>query len=85
MIASPDRPDPDPEPLALWVVYQRPEDWADRIVARRWSVHGARYWPTDEVVVGTAIGPVRQRLMQRGLVNIGRAAGDDPTILEVWV
>lgn len=69
-----------------YVIYDRPADFPDAVVVRRWligpgTVEPDDAWPVDDLrqarlIVG-ALYPDAYRL--------DRSPGDDPTIIEVWI
>ena len=68
----------------MWVICNpTTEDFAGQWVAR---MHLSLPIPeaTDLIIVGESLDAVREQLPD-GLTNIGRQAGDDPVIAEVWL
>ncbi|MFG7180720.1 hypothetical protein ACGYQ5_14425 [Burkholderia pseudomallei] len=72
--------------LAMWVVYERPTDYPEGYIARRWTLaNGAGLQPsTNEVFTGDSLDDVRRKLPQ-GLHRIHRDPRDEPQIVEVWL
>lgn len=70
--------------LSLWTIYERPTDYPDMFVARRWHGSSVRHEPTMDLRIGETLDSVRQQL-PGGLTNIGRKNGDEAQIVEVWV
>lgn len=67
--------------LEIWAVYERPTDYPDYFVARKFVGEN----PTDEVLWAYSLKDVRQLMQRMGLVSIGRSHNDDPVIVEVWL
>ena len=65
---------------SVWVVYESPQDFPDKYVARR--LHLSR--PTGDFVVGDTLIDVRAQL-PKGLFRIERSEQDDPQIRESWI
>lgn len=72
--------------LAMWVVYERPKDFPEGFIARRWSVldGGRLQASTNEVITGASLLEVRGKL-PRGLHRIHRDPRDEPQIVETWL
>lgn len=68
------------ESLILYVVYEKPTDYPDLYVIRKFISD----IPDEIVGLGETLEKVRQYL-PKGVVNIGRNDEDDPVIIEVWI
>jgi hypothetical protein len=66
--------------LNLWTIYDRPRDFPDSYVARRFEFD----MPTTDVLKGT-LPRLRQAFRRCGLVCLTRQAGEDPVIVETWL
>ena len=71
--------------LSLWTVYDRPADYPDDVVARRFEISAGEPVATSDVLLAPSLTTLRRKLMTRGLVGLMRTGGDDPAIVEVWV
>lgn len=69
--------------LSIWTVYDRPLDYPEKFVARRWLAT-PQPTPTDDILVGDDLMDVRKKL-PAGLHCISRQAGDDSCIVETWL
>ncbi len=67
--------------LSLWTIYDRPTDFPDSFVARRFELDR----PTNEVIVARDLEALRDCFRDIGLYRLERWAQDDPKIVEVWV
>lgn len=67
--------------FSLWTVYERPSDFPNSFVARRFTLAG----PTDDLIIGPTLDALRQRLAACGLYMIPRSPDDDPVIVESWL
>lgn len=81
-------PEPDPEPLKMYVIYKNPSDFdrrgGDIYVLRRWLVGVDSQVPDDRpITYGPNLEEVRAHVPP-GLIALGRALADDPAILETW-
>jgi len=74
----------DSQTLSIWTVYERPQDYPDRCVARRWLATTPVPSPTDDVLLADDLAGLRQQ-MPAGLVRMPRHQDDDPVILETWM
>lgn len=70
--------------LNMWVVYDRPRDYPNKIVARRWLIDKEAH-PTDEFIEANSIDEIRERFDQVGLVRLERNPQDDACIVETWM
>jgi hypothetical protein len=66
-------------PLSLWTIYDRPADYPDGFLARRFE----NDQPSDDVLVGT-LEALRRYFLERGLVCVTADPEDDPVIVETW-
>ena len=66
--------------LALWVVYDKPTDFPNQFVARKWMNEIA----TDELLFSENLPELRRQLPPN-LCCLERMPGDDPKIVEVWL
>lgn len=69
-------------PVPMFVIYERPFVATSHFVTRRWNV--TREGKAVPELAAT-LDEARAALPRFGLINIGRMAGDDPKIVEVWV
>lgn len=69
--------------LAMFTIYERPLDFPDRYVVRRWFACAPE--PVPDVVPRLAASLEHAReLVPPGLYRQPRQDGDDPFILETW-
>lgn len=66
--------------LILWTVYDKPLDFPDNFVARKFLNSS----PTQEVLTATSLDEIRA-LLPLGLTRLPRMDEDDPNIVEVWL
>lgn len=71
--------------LSMWTIYERPRDFPDRFVARRWEIRQGvpEPVPTGDMILGLTLDSLRSRLPE-GLHCQPRAPGDEAHIVEVW-
>lgn len=75
----------NPRTLSMWTVYERPRDYPEHYVARRWeNVGGREPVPTTDVFVAASLAEVRA-LLPPGLHCIPRFPDDQPVIVEIWL
>jgi len=72
--------------LNMWTVYDRPRDFPDSHVARRFECGGGHTEPvaTRDVIKGD-LPAIRDALSRCGLVCLSRNDSDEPQIVESWV
>lgn len=71
--------------LSIWTVTERPRDYPDKFVARRWLVDRQGEHPTSDILLSDDIEWIRAWLRERGFVCIPRQEADDPVIVESWL
>jgi hypothetical protein len=72
------------EKLPMFVVYDRPSDFPEHVVARMWTTLPEAK-PIHFVMRASNIERVRDVLEACGLVHLDRSPEDDPRILETWL
>ena len=75
------------EALNIYVVYNKPKDFPDEYVVRRWVVNSdGTGMPNRNIMLKSRnIDAIRDSLNAVGLHRIQRFVNDDPVILETWV
>jgi hypothetical protein len=78
-------PTNDPDVLAMYVVYEKPRDFPNDFVVRRWDIMAGHLEPvkTDWVRTGKTLAEVRRHVPE-GMFRLPRDPNDDPRIVEVW-
>lgn len=72
--------------MQMWTVYERPSDFPDDYVARRWDiVRGAREPIASGVLFAAKTLEQLRELLPEGLHRMPRQEGDEPQIVEVWL
>lgn len=71
----------DQDELVMYVVYEKPTDYPDFFVVRRWTGLSA-----NKIIfsVSETLDDARQTL-PRGLFRLDRFNTDDPCIVETWL
>lgn len=70
-----------PGRLQIWTVYEKPKDFPNCFVARRFDGDEA----TADILVCAGLEPIREELARRGLVCLPRDESDEPHIVECWM
>lgn len=71
--------------LSIWTIYEKPRDYPQSYVARRWITQpGGLMIATTDVLIAPSLGMVR-RLLPPGLSLFSRQPGDEPCIVETWL
>lgn len=85
MIPVPANANFNPNTMDMWVVYDRPSDYPDYILARRWKISANGPTATQEIITFDTLGACRDAFQGAGYVRLGRSAIDDETIIETWL
>lgn len=67
-----------------YVVYERPDDYPDGFVTRRWRIERGGVPPVPDQGWTAASLEGARAWVPEGMVNIGRYPEDDSKIVEVW-
>jgi hypothetical protein len=70
--------------LSMWTVYEKPKDYPDGYVARRFEVAGV-ITATATSIKSRELEPIREKLARAGLVRLDRNPEDEPQIVETWL
>jgi hypothetical protein len=70
--------------LEMFVIYERPRDYPDKYVMRRWEITHGGSRPTDYFVLADTLEEVR-RAVPPWCVKLFRDAQDEPQIVESWI
>ena len=70
--------------LTIWTIYEKPKDFPDGFIARRFEVGGGNTVPTRDTLTGK-LEDIRQALWKAGLMKLSRKDGDEPQIVESWL
>ena len=70
--------------LEMWVIYERPKDYPQGFVARRWLIAAGEPRPTSVAFVADTLEGARAQLPP-GLFRMDRQPDDEPQIVEVWL
>lgn len=68
-----------------WVIYDKPSDFPDKFIARKWIIERGSVLATNEVKEATDLVTLRLVFDGMGLVCIKRHELDDPRIVEIWL
>jgi hypothetical protein len=70
--------------LTLWTIYDKPADYPDGFIARRFEVGGGQPVATSDTLTGE-LEALRQTFWKAGLMKLSRQEDDEPQIVETWV
>lgn len=70
--------------LNIWTVFDRPKDFPESYVARRFEVTAAGSVPTDDIFQGE-LSSLRENFRRCGLTCLTRQEQDEPQIVECWL
>jgi hypothetical protein len=75
--------------LSTWTIYDKPKDWPDGYIARRFEVTKQGGTPTTSVLKGddtdAALETMRLVLETAGMVCLVRNGADHSTVVETWI
>jgi hypothetical protein len=78
--------------LSIVTIYNRPKDYPDSFVARRFTIGPNTSFPTRDYVISPDIQSLREWAQAQCLkfnaahgVNMGRQLTDEPHIVESWI
>lgn len=73
--------------LITFTIYEKPKDYPDKFVVRRWAVVRGQPNPVPDPKAWAVTDSLEQARasLPPGLVCIDRYAQDDPVIVETWV
>jgi hypothetical protein len=70
----------------MWTVYERPSDFPEHYVARRFEISKEGPVPSNAVVLAPDLDLLRGALMDMGLsVRLERNPEDEAQIVETWM
>jgi hypothetical protein len=72
------------KPLVMYVIYDRPKDYPNLFVLRRWQIEGGVEKPLNIMATGPTVAEVRKSV-PAGSIRMPVYDNDDPVILEVWL
>lgn len=70
--------------LSSWTIFDRPKDYPDGYIARRFQISSGRVIPTLDTMTGS-LDEMRATFLARGLICFQRAKSDDAKIVETWM
>lgn len=73
------------EPLYLYVIYDHPTDFPEKIVARMHIVMAGEHRPTTRLKIFDTLDQARIYMTSLGLSCLARDPSDDPKIVETWI
>lgn len=74
----------DQQLLSIWTLYERPRDYPEGYIARRFEVRPGSSVATDDIRTAPTLDALRKAL-PKGLYCIQRNPEDDPVIVETWL
>jgi hypothetical protein len=70
--------------ISQYAIYDHPRDYPDHFVVREWRAIDGQPVPSEDCWLAQTLEDARA-LIPSGFYCIGRWAGDDPVIVEVWI
>jgi hypothetical protein len=73
-------------PLSIWTIYDSPDDFPGKYVARMWAVTSLGPKATENVIIAQDLLTLRRVLLEDlHLTCLQRSWEDDDVIVESWV
>ena len=69
--------------FSMWVIYERPRDFPQGFIVRRWDITGPG--PTPGPAYAELTLEAARRHVPPGLECLPRFENDEPTIVEAWL
>lgn len=76
--------EPGSSRLSVYTIFERPTDYPDEFVCRRFESNKKGVLPCEVLGTGKTLEEVR-RHVPTGLHRLDRNVGDDPNIVETWL
>lgn len=73
------------EALIMWTIYDHPLDFPLGFVARAYLIKDGKALVSNTAIESPFLEPLRQRMIDKGLVCLARNEADDPAIVETWL
>ena len=70
--------------MVMWTVYDRPRDYPDGFIARRFDIGKGVHGPTEHALKAD-LASLRAIFLEAGLTCLARHDDDEPQIVEVWL
>jgi hypothetical protein len=70
--------------LTIWTIYDRPKDYPQGFIARRFDVGAGGIVATGTTMIG-GLHEMRTWFLRAGLTVIDRQERDEPPIVESWI
>jgi len=71
--------------ISVWAVYDKPTDYPDRFVARRYQIAEGETTATEDVMISTDIEIIHHFMQKLNLFRTEPFENDDKKIIEVWL
>jgi hypothetical protein len=73
--------------MYVWTIFDRPRDFPNGVIARRFRCVLPAPVPTSDTITGASVEAVRAEIERRypDLVLFPCQPGDDPNIVETWL
>jgi len=70
--------------LEIWTIYDRPADYPDKFVIRKFDIVGQMIMPTEEINLADTVDEARE-FIPEGLGLIPRSPEDHINVVESWI
>lgn len=74
-----------PRAWTVWVIYDKPADFPNCFVARRWTVMGTQLDPTTDLIICPQLEIIRTHMRSFGFRRFDRLPADDACVVETWL
>lgn len=66
-------------------IYERPEDFPEKFVARLFDMHDKKHKPTEIIAIADTLEDIRRKIPCWKMSSIKNLSTDDARIVEVWI
>lgn len=71
--------------IQMFTIYDHPKDYPGCYIARKWLIGPGSVNATTDIIIGTDVSKIREKIKKLGFSRIPRSVNDDPVILETWM
>jgi hypothetical protein len=75
------------DPISIWTIYDRPEDFPMNCIARRFEIVDGKVTATNQVIVASSLAAIRLFLVRYygELHCVPRTDEDMTSVVETWI
>lgn len=69
----------------MWVVYEKPLDYPNSWVARRWAIYEVLQPTPEMLIISPSLEVLEDILRRYGLLKLAPMPDDEPHIVATWI